>query len=646
MTRLKNILKDYKDGLTVIKELLQNADDAEATEVNICYDGRTHSVEPSSLFFPGKAKCHGPALIVHNNAVFKKQDFENITKLAGATKMAKPLKIGQFGVGFCSVYHITDVPSFVSGKWLYIFDPAIRFLKNEITNQAKPGKKLKFTEKVVHYSHQLVPYQDLFGFKQEKLYQGTIFRFPFRTSPSELSSILYSKTHVQELLADVQKAGTKLFLFLNHVRRITFSWIDASDSVPSLLFSMDKSTSSNISLPRECEIQQITIIDNKIQVTSSECWLTASEKEDPPYSCSDSVIKRSGIASVVCCLQSSSHYHPQRLEGEFFCFLPLSVQTGLPVHVSANFAVLNDRTGIHTSDSESPSEEVQWNVELCKTVIPKAYYSMLLALYQLCCNHQISSEDYKFYCLWPLRDHLKTHNPWNHVVQHLYFHIASSKLFYSNFVLKWLQLCQCHILSNDILLTSKQTSELDCVVGVIEELKLPTIDLPSPYLQYFPKSVIDACTIHEGEFIDIFFNNIEQLSRNIRNEILFHVFQVYAINPVANVKQHLIKEKCVPCTPDGSHLKKCSEVIDPCASFASLYDDSDGVFPIDDFHNDRIVHVALLQLNIIQNQLPWEMIVQRVATIPILHCVEETRLKALQRTALVLKCIEKQLDSP
>ena len=37
--RLKNILKDYKDGLTIIKELLQNADDAEATDIlNIIYD--------------------------------------------------------------------------------------------------------------------------------------------------------------------------------------------------------------------------------------------------------------------------------------------------------------------------------------------------------------------------------------------------------------------------------------------------------------------------------------------------------------------------------------------------------------------------------------------------------------------------------
>ena len=58
-----------------------------------------------------------------------------------------------------------------------------------------------------------------------------------------------------------------------------------------------------------------------------------------------------------------------------------------------------------------------------------------------------------------------------------------------------------------------------------------------------------------------------------------------------------------------------------------------------------MIHLALVGLGIIQNQLPWEMILQRVRTIPILYCMEETRLKALQRTAIVLKCIEHQLNS-
>jgi len=139
--RLKNILKDYKDGLTIVKELLQNADDAKATEVNICYDTRQHSINLKLLFFPGMKDCHGPALIVQNNIPFSEDDFVNITRLATSTKAKNPLKIGKFGVGFCSVYHITDVPSFVSQETLCIFDLTLSYLKKEIKNPGRPGKK-------------------------------------------------------------------------------------------------------------------------------------------------------------------------------------------------------------------------------------------------------------------------------------------------------------------------------------------------------------------------------------------------------------------------------------------------------------------------------------------------------------------------
>ena len=103
----------------------------------------------------------GPALVVHNNSTFSEEDFTNITKLAGATKKDKPLKIGKFGVGFCSVYHITDIPSFVSGEWLYIFDPTLKHLRGVVKNENQPGKRMKYMSTFVSKSQQLVPYQGL-----------------------------------------------------------------------------------------------------------------------------------------------------------------------------------------------------------------------------------------------------------------------------------------------------------------------------------------------------------------------------------------------------------------------------------------------------------------------------------------------------
>ena len=240
-TRLKNILRDYKDGLTIVKEMIQNADDAEATEVNICYDARTHSQEKDKLFFPGMIDSHGPALVVHNNKVFSDEDFENITKLASTIKQKKHLKIGKFGVGFCSVYHVTDVPSFLSRDRLYIFDPTLEHLGKEIRSPALPGKRLKFRTRIIQNSKQLDPYENLFGFDGRERYDGTMFRLPFRKSPSELSGKCYTENTAMELLEDIYHCSESLVLFLQHVQTISFQRINNGETNPTALFTVSKS---------------------------------------------------------------------------------------------------------------------------------------------------------------------------------------------------------------------------------------------------------------------------------------------------------------------------------------------------------------------------------------------------------------------
>ncbi|CAI7990021.1 Sacsin [Geodia barretti] len=350
--RLKNILKDYKDGLTIIKELLQNADDAGATEVNICYDARNHRVNPGSLLFPGMASCHGPALVVHNNAMFTQEDFKNITKLAGATKEGKALKIGKFGVGFCSVYHMTDVPSFISNNFLYIFDPTLACLKDDIKNPAQPGKKVTHSTSIVINSQQLAPYQGLFGFQKGCQYEGTMFRFPFRTTPSDLSSNMYNSHTVKQIFEGIQNKSSELLLFLQSVKCI--------------------------------KVHEIN-----------------------------------------------------------------DVKTGLPVHISSNFAVTNNRTGLWTSDDRSTNiiREVQWNESLMKTVIPKAYFGMLASLKQMSLSSQV--KEYLFYKLWPLGENLTIHNPWKLMIDALYQNIQQSDLFFSTCANEWLALSKGRFLSPD-----------------------------------------------------------------------------------------------------------------------------------------------------------------------------------------------------
>lgn len=89
------------------QELIQNADDAGATEVKFLYDSRENAYGTSSLITPELSKYQGPALYVHNNGLFKEQDWKGIEGIMQGNKRRDPVTAGRFGIGFNSVYHIT-----------------------------------------------------------------------------------------------------------------------------------------------------------------------------------------------------------------------------------------------------------------------------------------------------------------------------------------------------------------------------------------------------------------------------------------------------------------------------------------------------------------------------------------------------------
>ena len=654
MVRLKNILQDYTDGVTIIKELLQNADDAGATVVNICFDSRTHDVPSKRLLYPGMARSHGPALVVHNNASFTNEDFRNITKLAGATKMDEALKIGKFGVGFCSVYHITDIPSFLSCDLLYVFDPTMAYLGEEIRDSTRPGKKIKFTDKIVACSKQLAPYHGLYGFDGKTYYDGTMFRFPFRTATSKISSIIYDESKVTQLHQDIKTSSSELLLFLSNIKQITFSHIDEGDHTPKLLLDIKKSASdhSNDSLMCTVDIRSDGSQDR-------EHWLVASHT-DTYFS--PGLKYTTATASVACCLEPASSqfdcYIPKAITGETFCFLPLPVQTGLPVHVSSNFAVMKDRRGIRSSDDIDTCDEfVKWNVTLLTEFVPEAYYNLLEVLKNMCINGEVEQDTYEFFSFWPLRESLRTHNAWDNLIQSLYTLLSSKKLFYSNSTSEWMTLAESKILASGILCKSSDEPTLTCVLEVVQKLELPIIELPDEYQRQLPQDELRACTITEEGFLKLFFENIDSLAeiQDTRNDVLQCLLKAYAIefgqssyfiNSVQDkwyLETYLRDNECIPCTPDGTLLRKCTEVINPKAYFAKLYDPDDGKFPIDSFCGNKLVHTALLQLGIISDALPWDMLTERARSIQGLF--QEDKIKALGRVKLIIRCIDKNLTS-
>lgn len=84
--RIREVLAAYPAGLSVLKEIVQNADDAAASTVKLCFDQRQHATE--RLAYPGLAQFQGPALLAYNDAEFTAADFASIQSIGNSGKRA------------------------------------------------------------------------------------------------------------------------------------------------------------------------------------------------------------------------------------------------------------------------------------------------------------------------------------------------------------------------------------------------------------------------------------------------------------------------------------------------------------------------------------------------------------------------------
>ena len=95
-----SIIDKYPEAAHFVYELLQNADDAEATEVLI-------KVSPQSMSFKHNGRKH---FDITEGGAKKPGDINAITGIGYSTKIDAQNKIGKFGVGFKAVFQYTDVP--------------------------------------------------------------------------------------------------------------------------------------------------------------------------------------------------------------------------------------------------------------------------------------------------------------------------------------------------------------------------------------------------------------------------------------------------------------------------------------------------------------------------------------------------------
>lgn len=226
---------------TVIKELLQNADDAGASEVGVILDERQ---VPDHLP-ENYADLLAPSLLVRNNARFRlledcapgePDDFTAILDVASGHKRAQATAAGRFGIGFNSVYFLTDTPLLFSRHEVHVFDllhrvfaaDGWRFPLQDFPRTASHAGPVK---NVIDWCLPRVAIgQNSFaGLAMEPGgdYHQTLFRLPLRRTAADEAGIYADRfpdpAARLRVLREMVQESTRSILFLKHVTAIEFS---------------------------------------------------------------------------------------------------------------------------------------------------------------------------------------------------------------------------------------------------------------------------------------------------------------------------------------------------------------------------------------------------------------------------------------
>ncbi|XP_078655957.1 sacsin-like [Branchiostoma floridae x Branchiostoma belcheri] len=713
--RLKNILNDYPKGAGIFKELIQNADDAGATEVKFLVDWRKNENSREDLIDHGMEVCHGPALWAYNNATFSEEDFKNIQNLGGQTKLEALEKVGRFGVGFNSVYHVTDVPSFVSGSRVLFFDPHATHLSKHIKDKSRPGIGLdlqKNTRLVSRFKDQFQPFQEVFGYSTSTPYNGTLFRLPLRTpqeaTESEISDVSYSKpgnANMERLIRSFKEGLKPLLLFTQNVRQVTM-YTMAESADPSRMVETFHVSKSPVKYLREMQIlSPFHKLTNKFQIQSN-CLLATSDvmkcqapegtnriKECPETSMVVKVTCREGTGNAVSekwiissCMgtseslqlalsdrgrkiglvpcggvaallksndgsqQNASMDNPPNGRGEVFCFLPLSIRTGLPVHVNGSFAVASNRRGLWEATSTDLNDlRVDWNKALMEDAVCKAYVTMLLDLSDMAKKGQLTP--YQYHSFWPNPNQLKgtTHNS---VLVKAFYTALSSRddkpppLFESEG--QWLSFTSMVLLDPGITFSS---DEKVAARWALQQC-LPNytvVELPEWARQGFEAAgCVDLLSEHtytEKRFYsELFFPRIHELSEETRDPLMLRILGR------ENGEYHdLIKTTaCIPTSPRGQELSFPGKLVHPNGKLSAMFLPEDQIFP----HGSKGTYLkpsrlqVLTELGMCKDDAPWSVVIERAQSVVRLNKVNhnESRKRIVALIDFIVDKTRKERD--
>jgi sacsin len=430
---LKDILERYPEGGQILKELIQNADDAGATEVKFLLDARPDAYGTDRLVRKSLREYQGVALYAQNNAVFQEEDWKSIQKPYRSVKKDDPMKVGKFGIGFNSIYHLTDLPSVVSGNQIGFFDPHQKHF-----SRGETGRRFSFEKaRDPKFSDQFSTYNVLGCSLSKSKYDGTLFRFPLRQKPSpNLCSTVCTPDRIRELFRSFQTDAHLVLLFLKTVEVISiYEWLPGM-SKPHEVFSVGLSGRTRMIARQERQdlLRKVTAATDLDGSLKSGC--TVSEYYQAEITCKSQrtvpISQTWLIENHISTVNSKVHAMGKKLAqipwvglavpigektehaeglGRIFCFLPLppsadaDSNTGLPVHVHGSFSVADNRRSLKwPADDRVKDEKAVWNRLLTEHLLTEAYVNLIQHA-TLLGTDLVPVQD--VYAMWPDMQHVQ-----------------------------------------------------------------------------------------------------------------------------------------------------------------------------------------------------------------------------------------------
>ncbi|XP_076026169.1 sacsin-like [Genypterus blacodes] len=688
--RLKNILKEYDEDSDIFKELIQNSEDAGANACKFLVDFREHQFPPDSLIDPEMTLCQGPCLWAYNNEQFTPEDWENIVRVGAASKENKVEKIGKFGLGFNTVYHITDIPSILSGKSLLILDPNVTHLRTHIKNKTNPGIKLDLSLKrhFDFFPGQFRPYENIFdcSFTRQsppKPYPGTLIKLPFRTPEealkSDISKNVYDKHHIKMFQHHLTNDSQTHLLFLKNISTLSLQSISNDASTPprddqiKTVMTVSKTIVSTMMLPDPTCISQqrqaekwlieldekckevidccaasiVTIASQQHMQSEVQSWLLyncfgkdhalkMAQKKQTRFS-----LPIGGIAVPLQNDRETGKFSVLQTEhtGQAFCFLPLSIDTGLPVNVNGTFAVTSNRKGLWESGVKH-----EWNVSLLQDPVTTAYVTVLSVLKDMCENKQL--ESYCYHAFWPDRE--KVSHTFKPLVDAFYSAVAQSigpELFSDG--KHWCSM------NNAIFL--HQSIEEDKSIAALamqvcqKHTRAPNqvVSLPLWLRNSFKQAGLGEMLQRrtwdwEKFYKEVVFSNLDVMDPKSRNILVLNAIDLN----ITEIDDLLVRYPCIPTT--GGQLQYIGKLVNPSGKVACLFEQEEGRL-LDSTKSDfcfpkRIQR--LLELGMLNDDLPWEDITEKASTVRKTWYTDTKKAYGHLRCLLELMKMHMQEESP